>query len=85
MFFLQMRAADLGQLEEVSEDDYEGLFSLNVKSVIFTVQKALPRLTSGSSIVLNGSMLTVKAFRPWGSPQLARLRSDPWLGHGQLN
>jgi len=66
VLFANAGRADLGLLEEVSENDYEGLFSLNVKSVLFTVQKALPLLTSGSSIVLNGSMLTVKGVPTLG-------------------
>jgi NAD(P)-dependent dehydrogenase (short-subunit alcohol dehydrogenase family) len=42
----------LGQITEAQIDD---TFGLNVKAVIFTVQKALPLLVAGSSIILTGS------------------------------
>jgi len=42
----------LGQITEAQVDD---TFGLNVKAVIFTVQKALPLLVSGSSIIMTGS------------------------------
>ena len=42
-------------LEHVTEAHYERLFSTNVKGAIFTVQKALPLLRDGGSIVMTGS------------------------------
>ena len=66
VLFANAGRADIGRLDQVSEDNYESLFALNVKSVLFTVQKALPLLSSGASIVLNGSMLTVKGVANLG-------------------
>src|SRR6185295_17579509 len=66
VLFANAGRADIGRLDQVSEDNYESLFALNVKSVLFTVQKALPSLSSGASIVLNGSMLTVKGVANLG-------------------
>lgn len=66
VLFANAGRADIGRLDHVSEDDYESLFTLNVKSVLFTVQKALPLLSSGASIILNGSMLTVKGVANLG-------------------
>lgn len=49
-------------LEAINETHYESLFGLNVKGIIFTVQKALPLMTSGGTIVLNGSIAGSKAY-----------------------
>ena len=43
-------------LEKVSEEHFDKLFSINVKGLLFTVQKALPILQDGSSMILNASI-----------------------------
>jgi len=45
--------APLGQ---ISEDHFDKQFDVNVKGVLFTVQKALPLLSAGGSIILNASI-----------------------------
>lgn len=52
----------LGSVVETIESDYEKMMDLNLKSVFFTVQKALPYLKDGSSIVLTASIAAHKAF-----------------------
>ena len=47
-------------LGEVTEAHFDKYFGINVKGTLFTVQKALPLMTAGGSIVLNGSMVSVK-------------------------
>ncbi|MFJ4846610.1 MULTISPECIES: glucose 1-dehydrogenase [unclassified Streptomyces] len=42
-------------LEEVTEEYFDATFAANVKGVFFTVQKALPLLPRGASIVINAS------------------------------
>jgi NAD(P)-dependent dehydrogenase (short-subunit alcohol dehydrogenase family) len=42
-------------LGQITEEDYESAFNLNVKSVLFTVQKALPLFKDGGSIILTAS------------------------------
>ncbi|QOY85902.1 SDR family NAD(P)-dependent oxidoreductase [Paludibaculum fermentans] len=49
--------APLGQ---ITEEHFDKQFDLNVKGLLFTVQKALPLLRDGSSIVLNASIVSVK-------------------------
>ena len=44
----------------VTEDQFDKLFNVNVRGLFFTVQKALPLLRDGSSIILNGSVASVK-------------------------
>ncbi len=56
------RLARLGSLTDSHIDD---LFDINVKGVIHTVQKALPRLRPGASIILNASIVGSKGFANW--------------------
>ena len=51
----------MGSVEDVGEGGYDKYMDLNLKSVYFTVQKALPYLNDGSSIVLIGSSAAHRA------------------------
>ncbi|MBI1173479.1 SDR family oxidoreductase [bacterium] len=42
-------------LGEITEEHFDGTFATNVKGTLFTVQKALPLLKNGASIILTGS------------------------------
>jgi NAD(P)-dependent dehydrogenase (short-subunit alcohol dehydrogenase family) len=44
-------------IEQVTESDFDRLFDINVKGVYFTLQKAIPFLEPGSSVVLNASVI----------------------------
>jgi NAD(P)-dependent dehydrogenase (short-subunit alcohol dehydrogenase family) len=45
----------VARLGEITDDDLEALLTTNVKGVVYTVQKALPLLNDGASIILTGS------------------------------
>ena len=47
-------------LGEITEEQFDKYFGINVKGTLFTAQKALPLMAAGGSIVLNGSMVSVK-------------------------
>jgi NAD(P)-dependent dehydrogenase (short-subunit alcohol dehydrogenase family) len=47
---------------QITEAHFDKIFDINVKGTLFTVQKALPLLPDGASIVLNGSMVSIKGF-----------------------
>jgi NAD(P)-dependent dehydrogenase (short-subunit alcohol dehydrogenase family) len=47
---------------KITEEDYDSIFDINVKGVLFTVQKALPLLPDGASIILNASIVASKGF-----------------------
>jgi NAD(P)-dependent dehydrogenase (short-subunit alcohol dehydrogenase family) len=49
-------------LGQITEAHYDTIFDVNVKGTLFTVQKALPLMPDGATIVLNGSMVSIKAF-----------------------
>jgi NAD(P)-dependent dehydrogenase (short-subunit alcohol dehydrogenase family) len=59
---------------EVSEEQFDKLFNINVKGAFFTVQKGLPLLNDGGSIILTGSVASVKgtaAFGVYGASKAA--------------
>jgi NAD(P)-dependent dehydrogenase (short-subunit alcohol dehydrogenase family) len=51
----------MGAIAAVTEDNYDGYMDLNLKSAYFTVQKALPYLNEGASIILIGSSAAHRA------------------------
>ena len=50
----------------ISEAHVDKWLGINVKGTLFTVQKALPLMLDGASIVLNGSMVSVKGLPAFG-------------------
>src|ERR1700681_4252164 len=46
----------------ITEELYDSIFDINVKGLLFTVQKALPLLTDGASIILNASVVGSKGL-----------------------
>jgi NAD(P)-dependent dehydrogenase (short-subunit alcohol dehydrogenase family) len=51
---------------EVSEEHFDKLLSINLKGAFFTVQKGLPFLNDGGSIILTGSVASVKGTAGFG-------------------
>ncbi len=49
-------------LEVIAEAQFDKMFSVNVKGLLFTVQKALPLFRDGGSIILTASTAASKAF-----------------------
>jgi NAD(P)-dependent dehydrogenase (short-subunit alcohol dehydrogenase family) len=52
--------AETQTLADLTEEHFDRLFAINVKGTVFTVQKALPLLRDGASIILMGSVAGVK-------------------------
>ena len=47
---------ELMPLSDITEEHYDRIFATNVKGTLFTVQKALPLLRDGASVILTGSV-----------------------------
>ena len=47
-------------LGAITEEQFDQTFDTNVKGLLFTVQKALPLLPEGASIILNASITSIK-------------------------
>jgi NAD(P)-dependent dehydrogenase (short-subunit alcohol dehydrogenase family) len=61
----------------ITEEHYDSLFNGNVKGLLFTVQKALPLMPDGASIILNASIVASKGLPDWSvySATKAAIRS----------
>lgn len=53
---------EVSRLEAITEQGFDRTFGVNVKGVVFTVQKALPLLSEGASVILVGSSGSVRAL-----------------------
>ena len=72
--FANAGVAEFAPLGSISEEHFDKLFNINVRGTLFTVQKALPLLNDGGSIILNGSVASVKgtaAFGVYGATKAA--------------
>lgn len=49
-------------LAEVTEEHFDSHFNINVKGLLFTIQKALPILSDGGSVIVNASVVKDKGF-----------------------
>lgn len=49
-------------LGEITEEQFDSLFALNTRGTLFTVQKALPLMRDGGSIIMNGSIAHLKGM-----------------------
>ena len=56
VLFANAGVVSVAPLGSISEEQFDRVFDINVKGMLFTVQKALPLLTDGGSIILNGSI-----------------------------
>jgi len=59
VIFANAGGGEFAPLGAITEEHYQRTFDTNVKGVLFTVQKALPLLREGASIVLNASTTSV--------------------------
>ncbi|ATQ68634.1 MULTISPECIES: glucose 1-dehydrogenase [Methylosinus] len=66
ILFANAGLARLAPLEAVDEAHFDLLFGVNVKGLLFTVQKALPLFSAGGAIVLNSSVANTKGMPAFG-------------------
>jgi len=60
--FANAGVAKFAPFGEITEEFYDSIFDINVKGLLFTVQKALPLLPDGASIILNASIVGSKGL-----------------------
>ena len=63
VLFANAGIAPFVSIEAVTEEHFDGLFNINVRGLFFTVQKALPLLSEGASIILNASVVAQSGLR----------------------
>jgi NAD(P)-dependent dehydrogenase (short-subunit alcohol dehydrogenase family) len=66
ILFANAGSGEFATIDEASEKHFDRTFASNVKGVFFTVQKALPLMTAGGTIVLNASIVSVKGTPAFG-------------------
>src|SRR6201988_39336 len=62
ILFANAGIARYAALGNITEELYDSIFDVNVKGVLFTVQKALPLMPDGASIILNASVVGSKGL-----------------------
>jgi NAD(P)-dependent dehydrogenase (short-subunit alcohol dehydrogenase family) len=75
--FANAATASFATLDETTQEHFDQTFGVNVRGTLFTVQKALPLLNEGASIILNSSVRAddgVEAFGAYAASKAA-LRS----------
>lgn len=74
ILFANAGSGEFRKLEDITDDHYYRIFDLNVKGTLFTVQKALPLLRDGASVILTGSTAATTgtaAFTVYGASKSA--------------
>jgi NAD(P)-dependent dehydrogenase (short-subunit alcohol dehydrogenase family) len=63
ILFASAGVGDFGvSLGKITEESFNKTFNVNVRGTLFTVQKALPLMRDGGSIIMNGSIASIKGF-----------------------
>jgi NAD(P)-dependent dehydrogenase (short-subunit alcohol dehydrogenase family) len=62
IIFANAGGGQFAPLGAITEEQFDKTFGANVKGLLFTVQKALPLLREGSSIILNASIVSIKGM-----------------------
>ncbi len=63
--FANAGIGDVAALGDLNEEHVDTLLDINIKGVIWTVQKALPLMGRGGSIILNASIVASKGWANW--------------------
>lgn len=66
VLFANAGGGAFASLSEVTEAQFDREFGINVKGLLFTVQKALPLMKSGGAVVLNASIVSIKGMENFG-------------------
>ncbi|GAA0329331.1 glucose 1-dehydrogenase [Actinoallomurus spadix] len=74
VLFANAGGGEFATLEQVTEEHFDATFGTNVRGTLFTVQKALPLLNDGASVILTGSTAATEgneAFGVYGASKAA--------------
>jgi NAD(P)-dependent dehydrogenase (short-subunit alcohol dehydrogenase family) len=64
--FVNAGGGEFATIDKVTEEHFDKTFNTNVKGLFFTVQKALPLIPDGGTIVLNASIVSIKGMPAFG-------------------
>jgi NAD(P)-dependent dehydrogenase (short-subunit alcohol dehydrogenase family) len=66
VLFVNAGGGEFATIDQVTEEHFDKTFNTNVKGLFFTVQKALPLIPAGGTIVLNASVVSIKGMAAFG-------------------
>ena len=66
ILFANAGIGEVSKIGEITEKHFDTAFGLNTRGTLFTVQKALPLITDGGSIIMTSSNAGLKGFPGWG-------------------
>lgn len=67
VLFANAATASFATLEQTNLEDFDRIFEVNVKGTFLTVQKALPLLNDGASVILNASTAAERGVPAFGA------------------
>ena len=85
ILFANAGIAQFAPLGEISEEHFDKIFGINVKGLLFTVQKALPIFQDGGSIILNASIGSSKGFEETSVYSATKAAVRSFAVHGRLD
>jgi NAD(P)-dependent dehydrogenase (short-subunit alcohol dehydrogenase family) len=62
VLFVNAGFYEFGKLGGITEEHFDKTFDINVRGLLFAVQKALPLLSQGASVILTGSIASIKGL-----------------------
>ena len=83
ILFANAGISEFAPFGEITEEHFDKIFDINVKGLLFTVQKALPLFQDGGSIILNASIAASKGFEATSVYSATRRPYARSLAHGQ--
>ena len=66
VLFANAGGGEFARLEDLTAEQFDSTFSINVRGTVFTVQKALPLLNPGASIIVTGSTSASRGVPAFG-------------------
>jgi NAD(P)-dependent dehydrogenase (short-subunit alcohol dehydrogenase family) len=66
ILFANSGVMEFQSIGEITPEHFDRTFAVNVRGLLFTVQKALPLIGRGGSIILKASIASIKAFPGYG-------------------
>src|SRR3954453_20132573 len=66
VLFANAGVGEFAPIGQVTEAHFDRVFGINVKGLLFTVQKALPLMPDGAAVILNASIVSIKGMPAFG-------------------
>ena len=83
ILFANAGGGDMMPLGAITEEHFDRIFGTNVRGVLFTVQKALPLLSNGASVILTASTVSIQGTATSACTAPARQQCATSPGRGR--